>query len=69
MAHPESGSANFSWRGLLSQKLSASATEQPFDRWLREQLQRLPGWNLQEGLPGQARALIYDEGGDATLFQ
>jgi hypothetical protein len=29
----------------------------------------LTGWNLQEGLPGQARALIYDEGGDATLFQ
>jgi len=29
----------------------------------------LLGRNLQEGLPGQARALIYDEGGDATLFQ
>jgi hypothetical protein len=26
-------------------------------------LQLLPGWSLQ------ARALIYDEGGDATLFQ
>jgi len=49
--------------------LELASSAQPFDRWLREQLQLLPGWNLQEGLPGQARALIYDEGGDATLFQ
>ena len=52
-----------------SRQLELASSAQPFDRWLREQLQLLLGWNLQEGLPGQARALIYDEGGDATLFQ
>jgi hypothetical protein len=31
----------------------------PFDRWLREQLQLLLGWNLQEVLPGQHHDLIF----------
>ena len=31
----------------------------PFDRWLREQLQLLLGWNLQEVLPGQNHDLIF----------
>jgi hypothetical protein len=32
---------------------------QPFDRWLREQLQLVLGWNLQEMLPGQHHDLIF----------
>jgi hypothetical protein len=32
--------------------LELSTSARSFDRWLREQLQLLLGWNLQEVLPG-----------------
>ena len=42
------------------QPLAELATSaRPFDRWLREQLQLLLGWNLQEVLPGQHHDLIF----------
>ena len=39
--------------------LTLVSSAQPFDRWLREQFQRLLGWNLQEVLPGQHHDLIF----------
>jgi hypothetical protein len=39
--------------------LELAPAVQPFDRWLREQLQLVLGWNLQEMLPGQHHDLIF----------
>ena len=39
--------------------LELATSARPFDRWLREQLQLLLGWNLQEILPGQHHGLIF----------
>ncbi len=42
------------------QTLQALATsERPFERWLREQLQVLLGWKMQEVLPGPQEDLIF----------
>ncbi len=46
--------------------LELAPSVQPFDRWLREQLQLLPGWNLQETLPGQHHELILTWSGEST---
>lgn len=35
-------------------------SKQPFERWLREQVQGLLGWNLQDTLPGPQCDLIFD---------
>ena len=41
------------------QTLQALATsERPFERWLRDQLQVLLGWNVQEWLPVQQADLL-----------
>ena len=39
--------------------LELATSARPFDRWLREQLQLLLGWNLQEVLPAQHHDLIF----------
>jgi len=47
--------------------LELATSARPFDRWLREQLQLLLGWNLQEALTGQHHDLIFtrsDESAD-----
>jgi hypothetical protein len=45
------------------QTLKALATsERPFDRWLREQLQALLGWNVQDVLPDPQGDLIFTWG-------
>jgi len=36
-----------------------ATSRRPFDRWLREQLQALLGWNLQEVLAEPQRDLIF----------
>ena len=45
------------------QTLKALATsERPFDRWLREQLQALLGWNVQDVLPDPQGDLMFTWG-------
>ena len=46
-------------RGEQQTLLGLAHTARPFDGWLREQLQFLLGWNLQEMLPGQHHDLIF----------
>jgi len=42
-----------------------ATSELPFDRWLREQLEVLLGWNLQDVLPGPQHDLIFAWPGDS----
>jgi len=46
--------------------LELATSTRPFDRWLREQLQLLLGWNLQEMLPGQRHDLILTWSGESA---
>ena len=46
--------------------LELAPSAQPFDRWLREQLQLLLGWNLQEVLPAQHHELTLTWPGESA---